>query len=96
MQKHFVITFGVVLVTLTGALAKKEPGVPASMSTQKQLALVRVNVTGQSVRLFSAMAKESAFFKARPRRCFIERPRPGNRRSGCQPKLRRTRARGDR
>ena len=59
MQRHFVIIFGVVLVTLTGALAKKEPGVPASMSTQKQLALVRVNVTGQSYDYFRPWQKKA-------------------------------------
>jgi S1-C subfamily serine protease len=63
MQKHFVITFGVVLVTLTGALAKKEPGVPASLSTQKQLALVRVNVTGQSYDYFRPWQKKAPFSK---------------------------------
>jgi S1-C subfamily serine protease len=63
MQKHFVIIFGVVLVTLTGALAKKEPGVPASMSTQKQLALVRVNVTGQSYDYFRPWQKKAPFSK---------------------------------
>ncbi len=63
MQRHFVIIFGVVLVTLTGALAKKEPGVPASMSTQKQLALVRVNVTGQSYDYFRPWQKKAPFSK---------------------------------
>ena len=63
MQKHLFITFGVVLVTLTGALAKKEPGVPASMSTQKQLALVRVNVTGQSYDYFRPWQKKAPFSK---------------------------------
>ena len=63
MQKHFVIIFGVVLVTLTGAMAKKEPGVPASLSTQKQLALVRVNVTGQSYDYFRPWQKKAPFSK---------------------------------
>ena len=63
MQRHFVIIFGVVLVTLTGALAKKEPGVPASLSTQKQLALVRVNVTGQSYDYFRPWQKKAPFSK---------------------------------
>ena len=63
MQKHFVIIFGVALVTLTGALAKKEPGVPTSMSTQKQLALVRVNVTGQSYDYFRPWQKKAPFSK---------------------------------
>jgi S1-C subfamily serine protease len=63
MQKHFVIIFGVILVTLTGVLAKKEPGVPTSMSTQKQLALVRVNVTGQSYDYFRPWQKKAPFSK---------------------------------
>jgi S1-C subfamily serine protease len=63
MQRHFVIIFGVVLVTLTGALAKKEPGVPTSMTTQKQLALVRVNVTGQSYDYFRPWQKKAPFSK---------------------------------
>ena len=63
MQKYFVIIFGVALVTLTGALAKKEPGVPTSMSTQKQLALVRVNVTGQSYDYFRPWQKKAPFSK---------------------------------
>ncbi|HMF47157.1 MAG TPA: PDZ domain-containing protein [Candidatus Saccharimonadales bacterium] len=63
MQRHFVIIFGMVLLTLTGALAKKEPGVPASLSTQKQLALVRVNVTGQSYDYFRPWQKKAPFSK---------------------------------
>ena len=63
MQKRLFITFGVVLVTLTGALGKKEPGVPASMSTQKQLALVRVNVTGQSYDYFRPWQNKAPFSK---------------------------------
>jgi S1-C subfamily serine protease len=63
MQKRLFITFGVVLVTLTGALGKKEPSVPASMSTQKQLALVRVNVTGQSYDYFRPWQKKAPFSK---------------------------------
>jgi S1-C subfamily serine protease len=63
MQRHFVIISGVVLVTLTGALAKKEPGVPASLTTQKQLALVRVNVTGQSYDYFRPWQKKAPFSK---------------------------------
>jgi S1-C subfamily serine protease len=63
MQRHFVIILGVVLLTLTGAMAKKEPGVPASMSTQKQLALVRVNVTGQSYDYFRPWQKKAPFSK---------------------------------
>ncbi len=63
MAKHFFITFGIVLGTMTGTLAKKESGVPAPMSTQKQLALVRVNVTGQSYDYFRPWQKKAPFSK---------------------------------
>src|SRR5437764_9379225 len=57
------VTLGVFLVTGTGATAKKEPAPPASMSTQKQLALVRVNVTGQSYDYFRPWQKKAPFSK---------------------------------
>jgi hypothetical protein len=63
MQKHLFITFGIVLLTVTGVLAKKESAVPAPMSTQKQLALVRVNVTGQSYDYFRPWQKKAPFSK---------------------------------
>src|SRR5678815_2308017 len=63
MQRHAFITIGIVLVAVSGALAKKEPSVPASMSTQKQLALVRVNVTGQSYDYFRPWQKKAPFSK---------------------------------
>ena len=63
MQKYFAIIFGVALVTATGALAKKEPAVPAPLSKQKQLALVRVNVTGQSYDYFRPWQKKAPFSK---------------------------------
>lgn len=63
MQKHLFITLGILLVGVTGALGKKEPAVPAAMSTQKQLALVRVNVTGQSYDYFRPWQKKAPFSK---------------------------------
>jgi PDZ domain-containing protein len=63
MQKYFVIIFGVALATATGALAKKESAVPAALSKQKQLALVRVNVTGQSYDYFRPWQKKAPFSK---------------------------------
>jgi len=62
MQKNLFITLGLIVVTVTGALAKKEPAVPA-LSTQKQLALVRVNVTGQSYDYFRPWQKKAPFSK---------------------------------
>src|SRR5437762_11555852 len=62
MQKNLFITLGLIVVTVTGALAKKEPAVPA-LSTQKQLALVRVNVTGQSYDYFRPWQMKAPFSK---------------------------------
>jgi S1-C subfamily serine protease len=63
MPKRFCIVFGIVLISMTGALAKKEAALPAPMSTQKQLALVRVNVTGQSYDYFRPWQKKAPFSK---------------------------------
>src|SRR5205823_12645853 len=61
-QKHLFISLGLIVVTVTSALAKKEPAVPA-LSTQKQLALGRVNVTGQSYDYFRPWQKKAPFSK---------------------------------
>src|SRR6266513_3087362 len=61
MQKHLFIALGILLVGITGAPGKKEPAVPAAMNTQKQLALVRVNVTGQSYDYFRPWQKKAPF-----------------------------------
>src|SRR5437016_3107126 len=63
MQRHLFIVLGILLVGMTGAPGKKEPAVPAAMSTQKQLALVRVNVTGQSYDYFRPWQKKAPFSK---------------------------------
>src|SRR5436309_10250009 len=63
MHKRLFVTFGLVLVTVSGTLAKKEPGVPTPLSKQKQLALVRVNVTGQSYDYFRPWQKKAPFSK---------------------------------
>src|SRR5438034_107525 len=52
MRARSFITLGVVLVAVTGMAAKKETAVPAALNKQKQLALVRVNVTGQAYDYF--------------------------------------------
>ena len=56
-------TLSVFLLTATGATATKEPPLPAPMSTQKQLALVRVNVTGQAYDYFRPWQKKAPFSK---------------------------------
>ncbi|HEY2625391.1 MAG TPA: PDZ domain-containing protein [Candidatus Udaeobacter sp.] len=57
------VTLGVFLVMATGVTATKEPAPPAPMSTQKQLALVRVNVTGQAYDYFRPWQKKAPFSK---------------------------------
>src|SRR6188472_4829893 len=63
MRKQRLITLGIVLVAVSGALAKKESAVPSALSKQKQLALVRVNVTGQSYDYFRPWQKKAPFSK---------------------------------
>src|ERR1700746_4181680 len=63
MTKHSLIAFGLVLVAVSGALGKKESSVPSALNKQKQLALVRVNVTGQSYDYFRPWQKKAPFSK---------------------------------
>src|ERR1700747_2409991 len=63
ITRHALITLGLVLFTVGGALAKKESAVPTVLSKQKQLALVRVNVTGQSYDYFRPWQKKAPFSK---------------------------------
>ena len=63
MTRHSFIAVGMVLVAVSGALAKKESSVPSPLSKQKQLALVRVNVTGQSYDYFRPWQKKAPFSK---------------------------------
>src|SRR5437588_11601356 len=63
MTRNALIAFGLILVTVSGTLAKKEPAVPTPLSKQKQLALVRVNVTGQSYDYFRPWQKKAPFSK---------------------------------
>jgi S1-C subfamily serine protease len=63
MIRQSFIGFGILLVAATGTLAKKESAVPAPAAKQKQLALVRVNVTGQSYDYFRPWQKKAPFSK---------------------------------
>jgi len=63
MQRHAFITFAIVLVAVSGALAKKEPAIPTTATTPKQVALVRVNVTGQGYDYFRPWQKKAPFSK---------------------------------
>ena len=63
MRKYLVIVFGTIFLGVAGATAKKEPAVPAPMNKQKQLSLVRVNVTGQSYDYFRPWQKKAPFSK---------------------------------
>ena len=63
MTRHSFIAFGIILFAASGAMGKKESGVPAALNKQKQLALVRVNVTGQSYDYFRPWQKKAPFSK---------------------------------
>jgi len=63
MIRRSLIVFGVMVVATSGMLAKKEPAVPSAAGKQKQLALVRVNVTGQSYDYFRPWQKKAPFSK---------------------------------
>src|SRR5881409_3804088 len=63
MLRRSLIVFGVMVVATSGMLAKKEPAVPSAAGKQKQLALVRVNVTGQSYDYFRPWQKKAPFSK---------------------------------
>src|SRR5437588_1929615 len=63
MLRHSVIAFGIVLVAASGTLAKKEPAIAPAAGKQKQLALVRVNVTGQAYDYFRPWQKKAPFSK---------------------------------
>src|SRR5882724_10440404 len=63
MQRHAFITFSIALVAVSGALAKKEPAIPITATKPKQVALVRVNVTGQGYDYFRPWQKKAPFSK---------------------------------
>jgi len=63
MRRQSFITLGIVLVAVSGALAKKEPAIPTTATNPKQLALVRVNVTGQGYDYFRPWQKKAPFSK---------------------------------
>jgi S1-C subfamily serine protease len=63
MTRHSFIAFGMMLFAVSGAMGKKETAVPAALNKQKQLALVRVNVTGQSYDYFRPWQKKAPFSK---------------------------------
>src|SRR5881409_1940113 len=63
MLRRSLIVFGVMVVATSGMLAKKEPGVPTPLSKQKQVALVRVNVTGQGYDYFRPWQKKAPVSK---------------------------------
>src|SRR3954447_3133891 len=63
MRRQSFITFGIVLVALSGALAKKESAIPTTATKPKQAALVRVNVTGQGYDYFRPWQKKAPFSK---------------------------------
>src|SRR5437667_3603296 len=64
MRRDLFITCGVILLTATAAVAKKEPTLPTSKEgKQKELSLVRVNVTGQPYDYFRPWQKKAPLSK---------------------------------
>jgi S1-C subfamily serine protease len=63
MLRHSFIALSIALVAVNGALARKEPTVPTTAARPKELALVRVNVTGQSYDYFRPWQKKAPFSK---------------------------------
>src|SRR5436305_1914310 len=63
MQRHAFIALSMALVAVSGALAKKQPAIPTTAAQPKQLALVRVNVTGQSYDYYRPWQKKAPFSK---------------------------------
>ena len=60
MRKNSFTTFAIIFLTVTGAIAKKEPALPtAKEGKQKPLSLVRVNVTGQPYDYFRPWQKKA-------------------------------------
>ena len=60
MRKNLFTTFAIIFLTVTGAIAKKEPALPtAKEGKQKPLSLVRVNVTGQPYDYFRPWQKKA-------------------------------------
>src|ERR1051326_2897569 len=67
MLRQSLIAFSIVLVAASGTLAKKETAIPTAATKQKQLALVRVNVTGQSYDYFRPWQKKAPMASTRLR-----------------------------
>src|SRR6059058_2525701 len=63
MLRQSLVVLGIILVAASGTLAKKETAIPPAAGKQKQLALVRVNVTGQSYDYFRPWQKKAPFSK---------------------------------
>src|ERR1051325_7335784 len=63
MRRHSFIALSIVLVAVSTTVAKKEPAVPTTASKPKELALVRVNVTGQGYDYFRPWQKKAPFSK---------------------------------
>src|ERR1700722_8947563 len=59
MRRNTFIIFFAIVLTAAGALAKKETALPVPLAKEKQLALVRVNVTGQPYDYFRPWQKKA-------------------------------------
>jgi S1-C subfamily serine protease len=59
MRLHFLVSLTIILAAVSGVSGKKETAVPAALGKEKQLALVRVNVTGQPYDYFRPWQKKA-------------------------------------
>src|SRR4029077_21199512 len=63
MLRRSLIAFGIILVGVSGSLAKKEPAVPPAAGQRQHLALVRLNVTGHGYDDFRPSQKKAPVSK---------------------------------
>ena len=63
MRRNTIFALSAIILTATSALAKKETVMPAALAKEKQLALVRVNVTGQPYDYFRPWQKKAPLSK---------------------------------
>src|ERR1700686_92063 len=63
MRRIRCVIFVFLFAAMAPVFAKKEPALPAPAGVQKQLSLVRVNVTGQSYDYFRPWQKKAPFSK---------------------------------
>ena len=88
MQSIYSSLLGILLVANHRRAGEKGTGCSSTDEHAKAARACPRERDRPVLRLFSTLAKESAVFEARTRRCFVERPCPGDGGPGCESKLR--------